>query len=336
MTQNEYYVYLYLREDGTPYYVGKGKKNRAYQWHENVDLPETDDRIIFADTNLYEDDALEKENLLILHYGRKDIHTGILHNRNDGGLRGQNAGQIFWINNGIIDARIGEFDIIPEGYSTGRIYKPTPKRRINNGVRMKNINLDVPCPSGWVEGHIGSSYNAGYICINDGVDEKFIPKTDAVPYGWTKGRCYRNNPDKLKKISEGNKNWMWITDGINPAIRVTKDSLIPEGYKRGNHNPGFGLGTPESYARGVETRRRNGTLAPTKSTSDKMVKTRMQNGNYAQSEETKKKISETLNRPDVKARISEARKVSRAKQKAEKLQVSANLTEFFISDPVSA
>jgi hypothetical protein len=335
MGKNEYYVYLYLREDGTPYYVGKGKNNRAYQWHGNVDLPETDDRIIFADTNLYEDDALEKESELILHYGRKDIRTGILHNRNDGGSRGQNAGQTRWVNNGVIDIRIGEFDIIPEGYSAGRLYKPTPKRRINNGVRMKNIDLDVPCPSGWVEGHLGSSYNAGYICINDGVDEKFIPKNDVVPDGWTKGRCYRNSPDKLKKISEGNKNWMWITDGINPAIRVRKDSLIPPGYKQGNHDPKFGPKTLESYMKAIETRRRNGTLAPTKTSLDKMVKTRMQNGNYAVSEETRKKISESLNRPEVKAKHSESMKATWARKRAEKLQESADLTEFFISDPVS-
>jgi hypothetical protein len=322
MPQNEYYVYLYLREDGTPYYVGKGKGNRAYQHHRNVHVPKTDDRIIFAHTNLYEDDALEKESELILQYGRKDICTGILHNRNDGGAFGKNPGQTRWVNNGIIDIRIGEFDIIPEGYSAGRLYTPTPKRYINNGLRNKKIEMDISCPSGWSEGYLGSSYNAGYMCINDGVDEKFIPKTDIIPHGWTKGRCYRNSPDKLKKISEGNKNWMWITDGINPAIRVPKDSLIPEGYKRGNHNPGFGPKTSESYSKSIETRRRNGTLAPTKSSLDKMVKTRMQNGSYAVSEETRKKISE-------------ASKEYWARKRAEKLQVSANLTEFFISDPAS-
>jgi Holliday junction resolvase-like predicted endonuclease len=53
-----------------------------------------------------------------------------------------------------------------------------------------------------------------------------------------------------------------------------------------------------------------------------MVKTRMQNGSYAVSEETRKKISE-------------ASKEYWARKKSEKLQVSANLTEFFISDPAS-
>ena len=79
-----YYVYAYLRENQTPYYIGKGKNDRAYVKEHNVQVPPRD-RIIILEHNLEEQAALDLETQLILHYGRRDTGKGILHNRTDGG-----------------------------------------------------------------------------------------------------------------------------------------------------------------------------------------------------------------------------------------------------------
>jgi len=82
---NKYYTYAYLREDGTPYYIGKGEGNRAYSNQHNCPVPKDRNRIIFLKKDITEEEALRHETYLIAVLGRKDLGTGILRNLTDGG-----------------------------------------------------------------------------------------------------------------------------------------------------------------------------------------------------------------------------------------------------------
>ena len=86
---DKHYVYSYLREDGTPYYIGKGKGNRAWKSHTRINgtelLPKDNSRIVILIENISEEVSTNMEIFLIGYYGRKDLGTGILRNMTDGG-----------------------------------------------------------------------------------------------------------------------------------------------------------------------------------------------------------------------------------------------------------
>jgi hypothetical protein len=82
-----FYTYAYLREDRTPYYIGKGSGKRVYKKYKNESIkPPTDkSRIIFLKQNLTEEEAFKHEIYMIAVFGRKDLGTGILRNKTNGG-----------------------------------------------------------------------------------------------------------------------------------------------------------------------------------------------------------------------------------------------------------
>lgn len=87
-----FYVYAYVRsidslngKKGTPYYIGKGSKDRAWRLHSHIKKPKNYDSIIIIKDNLTEFVAHSLEMWLIKLWGRLNIKTGILHNKTDGG-----------------------------------------------------------------------------------------------------------------------------------------------------------------------------------------------------------------------------------------------------------
>ena len=89
-----FYTYMWLRKDGTPYYVGKGSWNRAFVKHIHNGLkPPTNRECILVQEWESEAEAYEAEKFLITFYGRKKDGTGVLQNFQEGGQGTRKARQ---------------------------------------------------------------------------------------------------------------------------------------------------------------------------------------------------------------------------------------------------
>lgn len=87
-----YYVYAYLRskdsEHGpkySPYYIGKGCGQRAFNTKRAIAAPADKSFIVFLEEGLTEQEAFALEKYAVSIYGRIDKGTGILWNLTDGG-----------------------------------------------------------------------------------------------------------------------------------------------------------------------------------------------------------------------------------------------------------
>ena len=189
-----YYVYAYVRNsDGTPYYIGKGKGRRAYQSH-NVSVPADRSKIVFLHENLDEQTAHELEKSYIAEYGRKDLGTGILHNRTDGG-----EGTAGWFASEETKRKMSKS-------RAGKPLSDQHKKRVGNRHRGKTISEETKeklrnmAKQQFADGMPDetkqkiSSHFKGKVFANNG---KICKRVETIPEGWVKGRL----PYKRRTIS---------------------------------------------------------------------------------------------------------------------------------------
>jgi hypothetical protein len=200
----EFYVYAYFRGDGTPYYIGKGKGGRAYlRRRKGVKPPKNKNLVKILKDNLTEKEAWEWEVDLISILGRKDLGTGCLRNKTDGGEGASGA-----VRSEEFKRKVGDRARNKPSFTRGTI-------GVTNGKLFRRIKPCEEIPEGWKMGAPESFKQAvkenhhdvtgvnnpafGKRRITNGVRERRIPRTDSIPEGWWEGAA----PSKISKI--GNK-----------------------------------------------------------------------------------------------------------------------------------
>jgi len=172
-----YYTYAYLREDRTPYYIGKGKGSRIYRKTRRIKPPKDKSRIIFLKQNLTEEEAFKHEIYMIAVFGRINLGTGILHNMTNGGEGG-----------------------------SGRVLSEETRRKLSDANRRKNhpnygktTSLETKAKMSASKKNMSDETRAKYSAANTGENHPFYGKT--------------HSPETRAKYSAARKGRKWWNDG---------------------------------------------------------------------------------------------------------------------------
>lgn len=173
-----YYTYAYLRKDGIPYYIGKGKKDRAYQNTHTVRVPKDKSRILFLKKGLSEEQAYKHEKYMIFVLGRKDLNTGMLRNLTSGG-----EGNDFWKGK----KRSTEDRLKMRKAQLGKKMPIETKRKISQALLNTKNKSRKPIMLKHIE---------------TGTIKKFISQAEAARYiGGHQANVWKLSKDKIKTLN---------------------------------------------------------------------------------------------------------------------------------------
>ena len=169
--KNDFYTYAYLREDGTPYYIGKGRGYRLrYKHKQAIKVPPLD-RIIILKKNLTEEEAFRHEIYMIAVLGRKDLGTGILRNITSGG-EGTSGWQATW-----------EFREKHRKCRLGKKHSAETRGKIATGNKGKILSEETK------EKLRKNAFKiTGWFWITNDIEETMIAPDAILPENWRKGR----------------------------------------------------------------------------------------------------------------------------------------------------
>ena len=192
----EYYTYAYLREDRTPYYIGKGTRGRIYSTWRRNNPPKDKSRIIFLKQNLTEEEAFRHEIYMISILGRKDLGTGILRNRTDGG----------------------------EG-SSGAVISEETRRKISEAGKRRTLSEEHKRKlSEAKKGKTHSEESKRKMSeAHKNPSEESKRKMSEAKKGktpWNKGKTH--SEESIRKISEAKKGIKWWNDGCGNCKMVVE------------------------------------------------------------------------------------------------------------------
>lgn len=224
----EYYTYAYLREDRTPYYIGKGKDDRAYKKSGRpCGVPKDKSRIIFLKKNLTEEEAFNHEIYMIAVLGRKDLGTGILHNRTDGG-----EGVSGLIHTEETKRKISKSNKGENNYFYGKSHTEETKKKLSEANKGKNHYL-------YGKSHTEETRKKlSEITKGENNPNYGKPRSEETRRKISEALKGENNPNYGKSLSEETK-------------RKLSDS------KKGKNNPNYGKSLSEETKRKMSEAKKN-------------------------------------------------------------------------------